>query len=360
MTRPDFIRVVLTITAVAAGGCLRPGFTATEEADKSNTTVYYVCADGADANPGTREQPFATLERARDAIRELKTQSGGMPDGGVTVVLRGGVYSRTATFELTAEDSGTADAPVVYASAPKDGEEALLCGGLSFALTEFRVVDDAATLGRLPETARGKVLQFDLKAMGITEFGQMPLYGHSMHALSAYTRYQAGPPAPELFCNGKVMTLARWPNQDYAHITEVVEMGSVVRNWDDKLKGQILKFGAGAGTMAYIPPEQRPDPPHGFAIAIDSDRPLRWTAAEDPWMYGFWYWNWSDQEPGFVDPANGDFALRSDSVVYKLLPDFRPVHFDRMGLLDDQAQSHSAGTTEKPRCLRRSGKDARQ
>ena len=50
---------------------------------------FYVAPDGADSNAGTFEQPFATLERARDAVRRLKEESG-LPEGGVTVYLRGG------------------------------------------------------------------------------------------------------------------------------------------------------------------------------------------------------------------------------------------------------------------------------
>ena len=38
----------------------------------------YVAADGSDENPGTEAEPFATLERARDAVREIK-QAGPLP-----------------------------------------------------------------------------------------------------------------------------------------------------------------------------------------------------------------------------------------------------------------------------------------
>ena len=88
---------------------------------------FHVDPLGNDANPGTSEQPFATLERARDAIRERRRASGGLPPGGVTVTLAGGAHPRVAAFELTAEDSGTAEAPIVYASAR--GEPAVLLGG---------------------------------------------------------------------------------------------------------------------------------------------------------------------------------------------------------------------------------------
>jgi len=62
--------------------------------------AYYVAIGGADTNPGTRELPFATLERARNVIRELKKEPGGLPSGGVTVLLGGGIHPRTSTFEL--------------------------------------------------------------------------------------------------------------------------------------------------------------------------------------------------------------------------------------------------------------------
>lgn len=84
--------------------------------------TFYVAVDGNDRNPGTREQPFATLERARTAVRGLKKAQ--QP---VTVVLRGGTYHLAAPLVLQPEDSGTADAPVVFAAEP--GEKALLSGG---------------------------------------------------------------------------------------------------------------------------------------------------------------------------------------------------------------------------------------
>ena len=45
---------------------------------------YFVSTEGSDTNPGTQAQPFATLQRARDTIRELKKNSN-LPQGGLTV-----------------------------------------------------------------------------------------------------------------------------------------------------------------------------------------------------------------------------------------------------------------------------------
>jgi hypothetical protein len=57
--------------------------------------------------------PFASLERARDAVRDLK-RKGEWPADGVVVELSGGCYRLTRPLTLTAEDSGRDGAPVVY------------------------------------------------------------------------------------------------------------------------------------------------------------------------------------------------------------------------------------------------------
>lgn len=66
-------------------------------------------------SPNTREGdgPFATLEKARDAIRGLK-RSGTLPQGGVTVYIRNGIYQISKTFHLTVEDSGTKSALICW------------------------------------------------------------------------------------------------------------------------------------------------------------------------------------------------------------------------------------------------------
>jgi hypothetical protein len=56
----------------------------------AHASDYFVASHGHDANPGTTAQPFATLERARDAIRELK-HAGPLKEP-VTVRLQGGTY----------------------------------------------------------------------------------------------------------------------------------------------------------------------------------------------------------------------------------------------------------------------------
>ncbi|MDP6361461.1 MAG: hypothetical protein QF473_40500, partial [Planctomycetota bacterium] len=101
----------------------------------------YVATDGSDRNPGTEAEPFATLERARNAIRALNRKDG-LPPRGVTVWLRGGVYYLSGTFELAKEDSGTKSSPIVYRAY---GEEKVwLSGGKKIDPSHFKPVTDPA------------------------------------------------------------------------------------------------------------------------------------------------------------------------------------------------------------------------
>ncbi len=77
---------------------------------------------GNDTNPGTRDQPFATLQRAQQAARK----AAGVET--VTVLLRAGIYYLPETLVFTAEDSGTKAAPVVYQAYAK--EQAVISGGV--------------------------------------------------------------------------------------------------------------------------------------------------------------------------------------------------------------------------------------
>jgi len=44
----------------------------------------YVSKDGQDSNPGTSEKPVATLEAARDLVRQYRATND-LPKGGITI-----------------------------------------------------------------------------------------------------------------------------------------------------------------------------------------------------------------------------------------------------------------------------------
>lgn len=106
-------------------------------APAAGETAFYVAPAGndawtgrlAEANATKTDGPFASLDRARAAIRQLKQR--GPLAAAVTVWLRGGVYYLPKTFTLEAADSGSATAPIAYRAMP--GETPRLVGGRPIA-----------------------------------------------------------------------------------------------------------------------------------------------------------------------------------------------------------------------------------
>ena len=217
----------------------------------------FVAPKGDDANPGTPAKPLASLQKARDKARPLLAQK----NGGVEIVLAPGEYRVSDTLELNVKDGGTSSSPIVYRA--NQAGTAVLYGGAR--LSGFAPVTDAAILDRLPAEARGKVVQLDLKARGISDFGALAVRGFGQ---------PASPPTLELYINGKPMTLARWPNTGFVKPTKLLEPG-------DQAAGK------------------------SSVLGYDDPRPARWTRANDAWMFGYFHFLWADATAkiGSIDTA---------------------------------------------------------
>jgi hypothetical protein len=225
---------------------------------------FHVAPTGSDAHSGSERKPFATLEKARDAVRDLKS-AGKVPKAGLTVWLHGPEYVRTQALDLSEADSGTASAPIVWRSAA--GSPVRLLGGRR--LTGFQPVTDPAVLRRFDEAARGKVLELDLRKLGVTGFGGMSSRGFGRPVTAAH---------PELFFAGRPMPLARWPNGDSWEKIAGFPDGS----------GKNDDHGGNIGDL-----------PGGFFYA--GDRPRRWKDTADLWVHGYWAWDWANSYEHVVE-----------------------------------------------------------
>ena len=90
---------------------------------------FYVAPSGNDQHPGSLEQPFRTLSRARDAVRAINQQD--RQPGPIVVMLRGGTYQPDLSVVFSDRDSGSAESPIVYMAYP--GERPVLSGGRAAA-----------------------------------------------------------------------------------------------------------------------------------------------------------------------------------------------------------------------------------
>ncbi|MDF2717994.1 MAG: hypothetical protein K0R28_4919, partial [Paenibacillus sp.] len=248
------------------------------QAQEGAAKTFYVAPNGNDSNSGGSSDPFRTLEAARNAVRALKN-GGGLPDGGVTVYLREGTYPRSESFELTEEDSGTADSPIVYRAYP--GETVRLSGGTNLDRSGFEAVTDPAVLQRIVDPdARGKVVRFDLAANGLIDYGQISRHGYWKASDISQL------PPMQLYVDGQGMTLARWPNNGTVQMGDIIDPGPTVDDPDLQTRGGSFKY--------------------------EYDRPRYWTQADDIWLDGiFGYsWEWSYNKIASIDAANKTITLQ--------------------------------------------------
>jgi hypothetical protein len=281
----------VSVCAIVLGSLLALGEPAWAGAE------FYVSPAGKDtwsgrratADAGSTDGPFATLGKAREAVRELK-KSTGLPEGGVTVWLTPGTYALEQGFALTAEDSGEAGKPIIY-RATGEGQVRITGGR---AVTGWQKVEDKAVLRRLEPAAREKVLQADLKAQGITNYGTFRSRGFGR---------PTAPAALEVFLRDQPMTLARYPNGDFLKIT------GIPAPTGDEHGGTLGKLEAG--------------------FNYDSDRPTRWADANDIWVHGYWAYDWAnsyehiasiDKQKHLIktSPRYGNYGFRTGQRFYFL------------------------------------------
>ncbi len=151
----------------------------------------HVATDGNDAWSGKLERPnadhsdgpLATLVGARDALRRMKARE--PLNEPVVVRIASGTYPLQQTLVFEPQDSGTADAPVIYQAA--EGARPVLSGGRK--IHGFVPAQRGAWKVHLPEVEAGKWYFEDL------------------------------------YVNGRRATRAREPNEFYYYIRGKVESG---------------------------------------------------------------------------------------------------------------------------------------
>ncbi|NJA05750.1 right-handed parallel beta-helix repeat-containing protein [Methylococcaceae bacterium WWC4] len=138
--------------------------------------------DDHDINNG----PFRTIEKAQTAIRQLKKNTPITEK--ITVHIAGGTYYLEQALTFNDQDSGYPGLETVWQAEP--GAEAILSGGIPITCSSYK--DD---VHRCPVTKSPKVKE-------------------TIHN----TRIQGDAPRFEVYANNKRMTLARWPDHEWAHV----------------------------------------------------------------------------------------------------------------------------------------------
>ncbi|TWU44198.1 hypothetical protein Q31b_17340 [Novipirellula aureliae] len=178
---------------------------------------FYVSVDGSDSWSGTLAQPnaqgsdgpFATLSRARDAVRILKENK----SDDIAVLIRGGTYPLDQTVVFGLEDSAEGDATITYAAYP--GETPVFSSGRE--ITGWKKV--TGELPGLPEDAVGKLQVADVSGKFLTLYDN-----EGMLPRAQSERFVPSGNATELrFPKGR---LKNWPN-----VTDVEIVVRPTRLW---------------------------------------------------------------------------------------------------------------------------------
>lgn len=109
-----FERILLSLVLSLAVGASTAAMYVPEDTGKvaaaDYQAVFYVSPDGSDTADGSKEAPFQTLTRARDAVRKINANM----SGDICVYLRGGTYRITEPITLDPQDSGTNGHQIIY------------------------------------------------------------------------------------------------------------------------------------------------------------------------------------------------------------------------------------------------------
>ena len=141
----------------------------------------YVSLQGNDKNPGTKEAPFNTLNRAIKQAREWRRLNRPEVAGGIYIRLEEGVYAQRNSLFLRPEDSGTPDSPTVICAV--DGAHPVISGGV--AVTGWK---RGCNHSAIPEKLKQKIWSAEAPLIGNrrVETRQMWVNGHKVQRAAQF------------------------------------------------------------------------------------------------------------------------------------------------------------------------------
>ena len=261
-------------------------------------TILYVSPSGNNSNDGSFDTPFLTIEKARDTMREMK-KNGTIGADGAVVYLKEGTYGISETITFSAEDSGTASAPITYRAYGDD--KVSLVGGTVVPYSSFQKSTDNEILSQIIDRdAADRVMELDLRAIWYT--GELPQL-KNMTREGEYIPEKAFSQPIKMYVGDRLMNIAQYPNEGEGTMT-MKKLVKMCQNTDYWLTRK-------SSHPNYIPPEER-DPTDPLIFEPSDDRYKSW--AEDSgsgFLYGNFGVAWYKNVVTFtVDKAAGTVSSK--------------------------------------------------
>ncbi len=250
---------------------------------------------------GEKNSPVATLDEALDIVASKK--KAGYKDV-ANIIVGEGTYEISETIAIATTDVPAGGLNIVGSY----GEKPTFVGGVSYDLKDAKKVTDEAVLDRLySENAKNNLYVLDLTTkvalsdIPASDFPGSYDINNELKALGL-----ENPPATtsEIAIDGKLLTVARYPNKGYAELGKVTDPG-VTASYFDK-----------ATTDAtYIAPTLE-NVTHGFTGEFAYDHLANWATADQALMFGYWKYDWATQTLPLksVDVTNNTITAKYASV----------------------------------------------
>jgi hypothetical protein len=139
----------------------------------------YVSPTGNDRNPGTNDQPLATLQAAIRKARDFRRLNYASLSDGIHIILRGGIYNVLETIVLRPEDGGIENNPTIIEAA-KD-EQPVLSGGV--AITGWKKI--TAPVTGLQKRYQSQIWMADVPQVNGLDFNFRQLWVNDVKAVRA-------------------------------------------------------------------------------------------------------------------------------------------------------------------------------
>jgi hypothetical protein len=183
----------------------------------------WVSPTGSDKNPGTKDQPLATLSMALRKVRDLRRLHDPSVSEGFHIILRGGIYYLEEPILIRPEDSGTPDSPTFIEAAVN--ERPVFSGGIP--VTGWK---KAGTISGLPREAQGKVWVAESPYFGgrFIEFRQMWINNNKANRASDY---DAGKTLQRILSVNKEKEEMWIPKPSFGSLKDVRQMEFFIHQW---------------------------------------------------------------------------------------------------------------------------------
>lgn len=267
---------------------------------------FYVSKQGNDTNDGkTTTTAFASIEKAQSSVREL-IKSGYSQN--IVVAVMAGEYNCSNGLVFDERDSFQNGNKVTYTS--YDENEVILNGGITLPSEKFVNVSEEYVPRFAPDVV-DDIKMINLFDLGVTTEQLGDIYAIGQFEQSA--KYDGidknHPSTAEVFFNDERMSIARYPNNEYANIKSVVDYGEAkerlensnadVIDWDKAVNPRAPKFIVDDTMKARMANWKKP------------------TSTKNAiWSFGYYYWDWADASSPVLDfdSANGQIDLKYASV----------------------------------------------